>query len=131
MLSLQMSPSVSGFSGFVPRQTKNFYSFTRDGLTGRECEGKTLLVVGVLFDTQDEGFLGSRYPQFIIPVIVIIIGFIFISSSNVGIFSSTGNSLNFFGIILSSQDFQLLLVLTIVIGVIVFTYNSLKTGGTQ
>ena len=30
-----------------PRQMKNFNQFQRDGLTGMECEGKKLLVVGV------------------------------------------------------------------------------------
>lgn len=31
----------------LPRQIHNFKSFSRDGLTGQECEYKTLLVVGV------------------------------------------------------------------------------------
>ena len=31
----------------LPQQVKQFGSFHRDGLTGRECEGKHLLVVGV------------------------------------------------------------------------------------
>lgn len=31
----------------LPQQTKQFGTFRRDGLTGEECEGKTLLVVGV------------------------------------------------------------------------------------
>ena len=31
----------------LPRQTENFKTFLRDGITGRECEGRTLLVVGV------------------------------------------------------------------------------------
>ena len=31
----------------LPRQTRNFRTFHRDGITGRECEGKVLLVVGV------------------------------------------------------------------------------------
>lgn len=31
----------------LPRQMHNFRSFNRDGLTGRECVGKVLLVVGV------------------------------------------------------------------------------------
>lgn len=31
----------------LPRQIHNFESFNRDGLTGQECEHKTLLVVGV------------------------------------------------------------------------------------
>lgn len=31
----------------LPRQTAHFARFDRDGLTGRECEGKNLLVVGV------------------------------------------------------------------------------------
>jgi D-lactate dehydrogenase len=31
----------------LPLQMRHFHSFNRDGLTGRECEGKNLLVVGV------------------------------------------------------------------------------------
>ncbi len=31
----------------LPTQIENFLSFKRDGLTGRECIGKTLLIVGV------------------------------------------------------------------------------------
>jgi D-lactate dehydrogenase len=31
----------------LPQQTRQFASFNRDGLTGQECEGKRLLVVGV------------------------------------------------------------------------------------
>lgn len=31
----------------LPRQTRQFWSFHRDGITGRECERKRLLVVGV------------------------------------------------------------------------------------
>ncbi len=31
----------------LPRQMKQFNTFSRDGLTGQECAGKTLLVVGV------------------------------------------------------------------------------------
>lgn len=31
----------------LPRQMKQFNNFSRDGLTGHECQGKTLLVVGV------------------------------------------------------------------------------------
>lgn len=31
----------------LPRQIHNFNSFNRDGLTGQECQNKTLLVVGV------------------------------------------------------------------------------------
>lgn len=31
----------------LPRQVQQFRSFNRDGLTGRECQGRTLLVVGV------------------------------------------------------------------------------------
>lgn len=31
----------------LPQQSQQFFKFHRDGLTGRECAGKTLLVVGV------------------------------------------------------------------------------------
>jgi D-lactate dehydrogenase len=31
----------------LPQQVKNFSTFYRDGITGSECQGKTLLVVGV------------------------------------------------------------------------------------
>jgi D-lactate dehydrogenase len=31
----------------LPRQQQNFNSFLRDGITGNECENKTLLIVGV------------------------------------------------------------------------------------
>lgn len=31
----------------LPQQSRHFFQFHRDGLTGRECAGKTLLVVGV------------------------------------------------------------------------------------
>jgi D-lactate dehydrogenase len=37
----------------LPRQTGQFDTFNRDGLTGSECEGKTLLIVGV-------GHIGSE-----------------------------------------------------------------------
>ena len=31
----------------LPQQIQNFATFYRDGITGSECQGKTLLVVGV------------------------------------------------------------------------------------
>ncbi len=31
----------------IPKQIKHFDTFARDGLTGRECQGRTLVVVGV------------------------------------------------------------------------------------
>src|SRR5262245_39549279 len=40
----------------LPRQVRQFHSFNRDGLTGRECQGRTLVVVGV-------GNIGSEICQ--------------------------------------------------------------------
>jgi D-lactate dehydrogenase len=40
----------------LPRQMRQFHSFHRDGLTGRECQGRTLVVVGV-------GNIGSEICQ--------------------------------------------------------------------
>jgi D-lactate dehydrogenase len=40
----------------LPRQVRQFQSFDRDGLTGRECQGRTLVVVGV-------GNIGSEICQ--------------------------------------------------------------------
>jgi D-lactate dehydrogenase len=37
----------------LPRQIRQFHSFHRDGLTGRECQGRMLVVVGV-------GYIGSE-----------------------------------------------------------------------